>query len=212
MKRSVFALFLVLALLLAGCTASGLASETAQIPAGSQPTESTPPPADKTEPTPIPAESALDIALAHAKAARADARDIDVELDRKGSTLIYEVGFEVGQTEYDYEIDAATGGILHSRVDAPKPAPTQPKPTEPAPTQAPAPEAPAGLSAEGALEIALAHAGAARTDARDVEIDRDMERGVPVFEVEFDAGAYEYEYEINAATGAILKAEKEPRD
>ena len=33
-----------------------------------------------------------------------------------------------------------------------------------------------------------------------------------VYEIEFDSGKYEYEYEINADTGKVIKAEKEIRD
>ena len=32
-----------------------------------------------------------------------------------------------------------------------------------------------------------------------------------VYEVEFLAGGYEYDYDIDAATGAVLKCEKERR-
>lgn len=39
------------------------------------------------------------------------------------------------------------------------------------------------------------------------ELDRDD--GMLIYELEFQSGGYEYNYEINAVTGAILKSEKE---
>lgn len=42
------------------------------------------------------------------------------------------------------------------------------------------------------------------------ELDR--ERKTIVYEVEFVSGKHEYDYEVNAETGKIIKAEKEFRD
>ena len=39
-----------------------------------------------------------------------------------------------------------------------------------------------------------------------------LEDGILVYEVEFKSGNMEYDYEINAATGAILKHESELED
>ena len=44
------------------------------------------------------------------------------------------------------------------------------------------------------------------------KVDLDLERGVMVYEVEFRVGNMEYEYEINAKSGKILKAEKDRDD
>jgi uncharacterized membrane protein YkoI len=38
------------------------------------------------------------------------------------------------------------------------------------------------------------------------------ENGVTVYEVEFEADGYEYEYDVDAATGAVIKHEKEIDD
>ena len=73
-------------------------------------------------------------------------------------------------------------------------------------------EAPAtAISASDALRIALEHAGVATADAKEVKTDLDIDDGKAVYEVEFLAGGYEYDYDIDAATGAVLKCEKERR-
>ena len=60
----------------------------------------------------ITAEEAENIALAHAGVSRADASFERTELDKDDGRSVYEVGFRVGKTEYEYDIDAATGKIL----------------------------------------------------------------------------------------------------
>ena len=63
-----------------------------------------------------------------------------------------------------------------------------------------------------AKSIALNHAGVSESKAYDMEIELDDEDGTLVYEVEFKFGGMEYSYEINAATGAILKHEAELDD
>ncbi len=68
------------------------------------------------------------------------------------------------------------------------------------------------ISREQAKTIALQHAGLADAAIRRVEAERDIERGVLVYEVEFDHNGYEYSYNIHAETGEILWFEKELDD
>ena len=44
---------------------------------------------------------------------------------------------------------------------------------------------------------------------RDLDIEFDHERGVKVWEVDFDCGNLEYSYDIDAETGDIIKVERE---
>ena len=62
---------------------------------------------------PIGEARAKEIAFAHAGVAAADARKLEVETDREGGKLIYQIEFKAGNMEYDYEIDAHSGKILH---------------------------------------------------------------------------------------------------
>ncbi len=68
------------------------------------------------------------------------------------------------------------------------------------------------ITKEQAKAIALQHAGLKNVTVRRVEAERDVERGVLVYEVEFDHNGYEYSYDIHAETGEILWHEKELDD
>ncbi len=60
----------------------------------------------------ITANDAIDAALKHAGLSKSQVTDIDVDLDRDNGKLIYEVDFNSGNTEYDYDIDAETGEVI----------------------------------------------------------------------------------------------------
>ena len=57
-------------------------------------------------------------AFEHAKLAEEQVEDLDVDLDRDGMTLIFEVDFKHGGVEYDYDINAITGEIISANKDS----------------------------------------------------------------------------------------------
>lgn len=65
------------------------------------------------------------------------------------------------------------------------------------------------ISKEQALSIACTHAGVPADSITGREISFDSEKGVIVYEVEFRYDGVEYEYDIDARTGEIRKAETE---
>ena len=65
------------------------------------------------------------------------------------------------------------------------------------------------IGKEAAINAALTHAGLERAKVRDLQCELDRENGVMVYEVEFESGLYDYEYDIDAATGKVLKSKKE---
>lgn len=65
----------------------------------------------------ITAEEAKQIALDHAGVNEADIRALELETDRDDGRTVYEFSWKVGWTEYDYDIDAATGEILSFSQD-----------------------------------------------------------------------------------------------
>ena len=61
------------------------------------------------------------------------------------------------------------------------------------------------LSADEAKRIALEDAGAAENDVTFTKCEQDIERGDLVWEIEFRFDRMEYEYEISATDGSIVK-------
>lgn len=66
-----------------------------------------------------------------------------------------------------------------------------------------------GITAEKAKRIALTHAGATEDTVQRFESKLDNEDGKQVYEIEFDFNGFEFDYEIDAKSGEILKFDKE---
>ena len=138
--------------------------------------------------------------------------EVDPELDE--SPAHYEVELHTAWGEFEYLVDAYAGKVLSGQKDlltafaqnaAPQPA--QPSEQKPAPS-----EATKDIGYAKAKSIALDHAGVREAQAYDMDIELDDEDGRLIYEVEFKSGNMEYDYEIDAATGAILKHEAELED
>lgn len=86
------------------------------------------------------------------------------------------------------------------------PQPTQPQPTTPQPTTPPAADK---LTTEQAKEIALKHAGLTADQVKGLRAEFDYDDRVPEYEVEFYHDGTEYDYEIHAETGEIIRVKKE---
>lgn len=65
----------------------------------------------------LPRGDALQIALDHAQVKRSDLLDLSCELDEENGVIVYQVEFECGLWEYEYQIHAETGEILHVERD-----------------------------------------------------------------------------------------------
>ena len=65
------------------------------------------------------------------------------------------------------------------------------------------------ITREKAKSIALNHAGLTEAEVRELEIELDYEKGVHVYEVSFESGKYDYDYDIDAYSGVIKFSEKD---
>lgn len=68
------------------------------------------------------------------------------------------------------------------------------------------------ISEEEAKQIAFEHAGIEEADAVKLKIKTDREDGREVYEVDFDTADQEYEYDIDAETGEIVKTDTDTRN
>ena len=151
------------------------------------------------------------IVFNHAGVNANDVREFEIELDDEHGIWVYEVEFKAGNIEYDYVVNAVTGEIIKSETevdDDPTAAPGTPRPTA-QPTQQPGSEF---LSEDEIRAIVFSHAGVNANDVREFEIELDDEDGIWVYEVDFKAGSIEYDYVVNAVTGAIIRVETEIDD
>lgn len=68
------------------------------------------------------------------------------------------------------------------------------------------------IGTEKAKEIAFSKAGVTANDVYDLEIELDCDDGILIYEVEFKSGKNEYEYDINAKDGSIIKSSVDIND
>ncbi len=151
----------------------------------------------------IGAERAKSIALGHASLAETAVFDLDCELDYEYGRMVYEVDFDANGAEYEYEIDAKSGDILLFEIER-----NGTKQQGGSMTQ----ESAGYIGAEKAKSIALSNAGLTAASVTGLISELDSDDGVAVYEVEFIYGGYEYEYKIDAKSGAIIESDKEIAD
>lgn len=148
-------------------------------------------------------DAALEAALKHASLSKNDVRNIDIELDYEYGSMVYEVEFEVGTTtEYEYDINAATGEIVWYEKDS----------GGNIEQGGSAAEGKDSVGKDKAVQTALKHAGLTSSQVTQLEAKLDRDGGKLVYEIEFRSGNYEYEYEIDASSGSIIKSEKDLDD
>lgn len=172
-------------------------------------------------------EKAKAAALSHAGVAEKDVTFTKSKKDSDDGRLVYEFEFVKGSTEYDYEVDAATGSILafsKETVDSAENASgTQSAPSASGQGQSSAASSSTASSASGhpsssyigvdkAKSIALNHAGVKASAATFTKAKLDRNDGHYDYEIEFYAGGVEYEYEIDATSGKIREYDSEPME
>lgn len=146
-------------------------------------------------------DKALEIALAKAGLTRAQITEYDVEFECDDGVITYDVEFYSGSVEYEFEIDATTGSILEYETDGDG--------YESSHHESGADNGGSKyIGRSKAKEIALAKAGLSASQIHDYEIELDDGE----YEIDFKYQNMEYEVDIDAATGKILKFDKEYDD
>lgn len=154
---------------------------------------------------------AQEIALADAgitadTGAVSDVKYMRTKMDYEDGVLVYEVEFEYGSVEYDYDIRATDGFIMKRDADTDVDIPiTFPNNKD---------EAGSGeyIGETRAKDIALENAGLSESQVTFTKTKLDHDDGRAEYEIEFVSDDTEYEYEIDAVSGQILDYDRDYRD
>lgn len=175
------------------------------------------------------------ISMEQAQTAALDAANIDAaNADVSSATLseiagitCYKVEFTSGDYAYSYSINAESGEVLEmssreqtvatlvpedgTQTDTPA---TNSSGSATTPAQAkPSTNPSTGAVSEAkAQEIALAHAGVKAVDATITKSKLDYDDGRQVYEIEWYANGAKYDYEIDIATGEVVKSDYEAKN
>ena len=133
------------------------------------------------------------MALSHAGLLEEEVTSLLVEKDWDDGRLEYDVDFWQEMVEYEFTIDGVTGVVLkHKRED-----------------HADAAASFGDIGKAAAKNAALDHEGLTESQVSGLWAEVDWDNGRLIYDVVFWAGMVEYEYEIDGATGAVLKHEQE---
>ena len=137
-------------------------------------------------------EAAKSAALKHA--GLSTAVFTKAERDYDDGRLEYELEFHTDSAAYEVTVDAATGRVLDYEKENLRGGSTS------------------DIGTQAAKSAALRHAGLSEGQVQELQVEWDNENGRAVYEVEFKSGGMEYDYVIDAATGAVLDHETERDD
>lgn len=135
------------------------------------------------------------IAYTHAQIAESNVEKYKASIDDEDGIAVYEIEFTVNGTEYEYDIDAVNGQIIEfesKNIGLKNDEPT---------------DYDEYIGEGKAKSLVLSHANVSENDVREFEIKLEAEDDTVVYEIEFKAGEYEYEYEINAFDGTVISYE-----
>ena len=148
----------------------------------------------------------VDAGIAADTGAGTDVKYMRTKMDYEDGVLIYEVEFEYGAAEYDYDIRATDGFIMKRDADTDVDIPiTFPNNKD---------EAGSGeyIGETRAKDIALENAGLSESQVTFTKTKLDHDDGRAEYEIEFVSDDTEYEYEIDAVSGQILDYDRDYSD
>ena len=147
-------------------------------------------------------DAAKEAVLSHAGVSSSDAVWVKAQFDRDDGRYVYELEFVASSTKYEYKVDATSGDVVKFESEVFN-----------------AGQGTGGQTGTGSVigeaaakSAALSHAGVSEADASRMRVELDRDDGCTLYEVEFRVGRMEYEYKIDAYTGAVLQAENDYDD
>lgn len=186
--------------------------ESAKPETSAAPTEATPEPSAPAEPECIEPETAVNAALKHAKVNEKDADVYKARIKEIRGTSVYIIGFTAGDADYEYEVNALTGkveGWERLRSSAAETAAEAASVPEDSVTNAAAgSNLPELIDVQAAKLTAYSHAGVAEKDAQSVKSALRLDGLKLVYEIQFSADKYDYDYTVDAVSGDIISSAK----
>lgn len=138
---------------------------------------------------------ATKIALKDAGLKKRQVKGLSVESGSEKGHKVYEVEFRRGTRKYEYDIDKYTGEIVDKDLDRVKSSKST--------------GSKKAVGKSKAIKIALKKAGFTKAQVKGLKVTSDWESGHKVYEVEFQRGKYEYEYDVDKYTGKIISKDKD---
>ncbi len=174
-------------------------SRSKELLGGSRPAQPSASPSEAPTATPagddyIGLDAAKSAGLADAGLSASDVTFTKQVFDRENGRAVYDIEFYSADAEYDYEIDAVTGEVISRSTEL-----------LPAAQPSASPTGDSFIGEEAAKSAALADAGISASDATFTKQELDRDHGHTEYEIEFYSGGVEYEYKIDASTGAVLE-------
>ena len=158
-------------------------------------------------------------ALRHAGVTEAEVSGLHSDLELEGLTPVSDVSFWTQDAKYEYEVTAFGHEIRQfereplanaGQSGSSSQNGTQPGTSGAAGTQQGGASAESGMiDGTAAMNAALSHAGLTEADIYGYQSWLDSDHGTQIYEIEFRSGNSEYEYEINAYSGEVLKFESD---
>ena len=136
-------------------------------------------------------EEAKSIALKHSNLDESQVSFIRSEYDFDNGIEKYEIEFYYNNNKYEYEINAKTGDIISYDYDIEKHLTSQ--------------QINDKITIEEAKSIALKHSNLDESQVSFMKAKYEFDDGIGKYEIEFCYNFKEYEYEINASNGEIIK-------
>ncbi len=192
--------------------ASAKPEESAKPETSAAPTEVTPEPSAPAEPEYIEPETAVSAALKHAKVSEKDADVYKARIEELRGTSVYIIGFTAGDADYEYEINALTGkveGWERLRSGETETAAEDTSVSENNGTSSAAgSNLPELIDVQAAKLTAYSHAGISEKDAQSVKSALRLDGLKLVYEIQFSADKYDYDYTVDAVSRDIVSSAK----
>lgn len=142
-------------------------------------------------------DTAKETAVSDAGVSSSDVTYTKAEIEYEDGVAVYEIEFFTSTHEYEYEIDASSGTIrskdkegfgINQRDHAGNEG-----------------NSASDIGMDQAKSIAASHAGLSVSDVTFSKAKLESEHGSMIYEIKFYKDGMEYEYEVDAASGEILK-------